>query len=57
MTISTIEESEIPEFTIPFTLAIQNPTLNSTAVVELCAAGHHPKCRITRGFVVSVTVS
>ena len=48
MTISTIEESEVPEYLVPFTLCWVT-TANSTVVVELCAAGHHPKCRITRG--------
>jgi len=52
MTISTIEESEIPEYTIPFTL-VRNTVPASTAVIEMVAAGHHPKCRMTGGQAIA----
>jgi len=56
MTISTIEESEIPEYMVPFTLVYSTVANASANTNEVCAAGHHPKCRIVRGQVVSLVI-
>lgn len=53
MTISTIEETEIPEHYGHITLIKGYKTADSTGQFQLLAAGHHPKCRITR---TSVTI-
>lgn len=57
MTVNIIEEAEILEYTIPFTLVFVPETLNSTVVREMSAAGHHPKCRIVRGMLVTLVSS
>lgn len=48
MTISTIEESEIPEYFSVFTLIHHRKPADSVGQVVLAAPGHHPKCRIAR---------
>ena len=48
MTISTIEESEIPEHYSVFTLVHNRKPADAVGQVILAAAGHHPKCRIAR---------
>lgn len=46
MTISTIEESEIPEMFGVFTVVHARKPADAVGAVQLVAAGHHPKCRI-----------
>jgi hypothetical protein len=53
MTISKIEQNELPEYLVPFTLTYMATVAGSTGQVILAAAGHHPKCRFVRGQVTS----
>jgi hypothetical protein len=46
MSISTIEESEIPEHYSVFTLVHARDPADATGQTVLSAPGHHPKCRI-----------
>ena len=52
MSISTVEEKEIPEYFGVFTLVRTTAPNEGAGIVEICAAGHHPKCRIIRAEVV-----
>lgn len=49
MSISTIEESEIPESFSIFTLVHFRKPADAVGRVLLSAAGHHPKCRLVKG--------
>jgi hypothetical protein len=51
MTVSLIEESEIPEFYSHITLSKGFKTADGTSQIQMVAAGHHPKMRITRAQV------
>jgi hypothetical protein len=57
MTISKIEQNELPEYLVPFTLTYMATVAGSTGQVILAAAGHHPKCRFVRGQVTSQAYS
>ena len=46
MTISTIEESEIPEHNSIFTVVHARKPADAVGVTQLLAPGHHPKCRL-----------
>jgi hypothetical protein len=57
MSISTIEESEIPEHFSIFTLVHFRKPADGTGTVILSAAGHHPKCRLVKGQSVVLAYS
>lgn len=46
MSISQLEESELPEHYSVFTLVHARDPADSTGQVVLSAPGHHPKCRL-----------
>lgn len=54
MTISTIEENEIPESFSVFTIYHAHIAGTATGQVVISAAGHHPKCRLVRAHYVAV---
>ncbi len=57
MSISLIEETEIPEYFSVFTLVYCRKPADGTGQVILAAPGHHPKCRIARATVVVLAYS
>ena len=55
MGISTIEQNQIPEGTIPMTWSkVMGPSLSTTQVV-LVPAGDHPRMKLVSGQVTSLT--
>lgn len=48
MTTSKVEQDELPEYLSIFTLPIALITADGTGQNVLAAAGHHPKCRLTK---------
>ena len=52
MTISTIEESEIPEGSLAFSVT-RNTVPGSTAVINMIPAGMHPKCKLVGGQAIA----
>jgi len=54
MTISTIEEDEIPESFGVFTLYHMRDPAAAVGQVVISAAGHHPKCRLVRAHVLTL---
>ncbi|MCK4820080.1 hypothetical protein KA005_30220, partial [bacterium] len=57
MSISQIEESEIPEAFGIFTLSRTRVPNEGTDQIELAAAGRHPKCRLLSAEVVATIYS
>lgn len=57
MTISTIEESELPESMVPFTVYHCRSPADSVGQVVISAAGHHPKCRLVRANYIAIVYS
>jgi len=57
MSVSKVDQNELPEYLVPFTLVFYGTIAGATAVTVLAAAGHHPKCRLVRGQIYSVAYS
>lgn len=57
MSISLIEETEIPESFSLFTLVHFRKPADATGAVTLAAAGGHPKCRLVKGQSVVLAYS
>jgi len=55
MTISKIEENEIPESFGVFTLYHTRTPADAVGQVVISAAGHHPKCRLVRATVIALS--
>ena len=51
MTISTIEESEIPEHYSLFGITVHYKVAFTAGIKQIVAPGHHPKCRLVSGQV------
>ncbi|HWQ95927.1 MAG TPA: hypothetical protein VN368_01005 [Candidatus Methylomirabilis sp.] len=57
MSISTVEENQIPESYSLFTLVHFRKPADGTGAVTLAAAGRHPKCRLVKGQSVVLAYS
>ena len=54
MTISKIEQNELPESYSVFTLYHARDPAHAIGQVVISASGHHPKCRLVRAVVISL---
>ena len=53
MTLSKVDQNELPEYLVPFTLVHMATIAGATGQTVLAAPGHHPKCRLVKVTVTS----
>jgi len=57
MTLSKVDQNELPEYLVPFSVVYMATVAGATGQVVLVAPGHHPKCRLVKAVITSEAYS